>query len=84
MTLKQWLCSLRGDHGLLRVENGRVYLACAACGWESNGVTVTPEGGDRQATARASVNRLDDRYKMLLYRSRQRSNLLSRLKVVSR
>lgn len=84
MTLRQWFCSLHGDHGLLRVENGKVYLACAACGWESNGVTVTPEGGDRQDTARGSVNRARDPYIIFLNQTERQSRLHSRLKVVSR
>lgn len=88
MTLRQWLCSLKGDHGLLMVENGRVYLACPACGWESQGVTVTLEGGDRPSpadrTARDSANRARDPHIMLLNQAERRTRLYSRLKVVSR
>lgn len=86
MTWRQWFCSLRGDHGLLKVEDGRVYLACPACGWESQGVTVTLEGGDRKAsegpTASPCVDRAPDPHIMLLKQSDRQTRLVSRLKVV--
>lgn len=43
MTLRQWWCGVRWDHGVLRIENGRYLLVCDSCGWRSHGVTVTLE-----------------------------------------
>lgn len=79
MTIKQWFCSLRGDHGLLKIEDGRVYLACPACGWESNGVTVTPETEESRAT-RGSANRAPDPHIMLLKRAHDTTTIRLRLK----
>jgi phage terminase Nu1 subunit (DNA packaging protein) len=41
MTIVRWLCRLFHRHQeLLTVERQRIYVRCASCEWQSDGITV--------------------------------------------
>ena len=41
--LDRLLCGMKGHAAMLQYGDGRVWLACAVCGWESPGWQVTPQ-----------------------------------------
>ncbi len=77
MTIRQWLCSLKGSHGLLKVVRGRISLICPACGWESNGVTVTLPHPAAEPPTTTCVNRASDPHIMLLKAHARKTRLIT-------
>lgn len=43
-SFEQFLCKFKNHPGMMRQsKNGRLFLRCADCGWESTGWQVTPQ-----------------------------------------